>query len=252
VRKLRQAGRTAEAEEWIRKGVNATTKKYPGIASSLKSALREIRERKRDWPFVAALRADEFFEQPGLKTFKDLEKASEKAKAWIEVRSRCLDFLETGAGPIGKFGWPLPDAGFGRPEKPRRENAPFTDVLIDIAISEKRVDDVWHWYERGRQRKDTWIGAHRDDEVAEAIVLKYPDRATAIWKNIAEGLIAQTNVGAYGQAVAYLKKVCRTMEKTGKAAEWSFYLSKLTEANKRKVRLVQMLNVLSGKAILSK
>jgi len=252
VRKLRSAGRIKETEEWIRKGVKATEHKYPGIASSLKNALMDIRQRKKDWPFVAALRAEEFFANPCLKTFQNLQKACEKMKVWQAIRRDSLFYLETGACPVGKSGWPLPDTGFVKPETSRREKSPFTDVLIDIAISEKRVDDIWHWYEFVRQRKDTWFGVHRNDDVATAIAHRYPDRAIRIWKDIAEGLIAETNVGAYKEAAAYLKKVIKTLDESGKSAEWAPYLAKLTEKNKRKTRLIQILTVLSGKPILSK
>jgi len=252
VRKLRKAGRTAEAEEWIRKGMKEFKGKLPGIASSLKNALREIRQQKKDWPFVAALRADDFFEDPCLKAFEDLQKASEKAKVWPKVRNVCMTFLETGVHPNGKSDWPLPDTGFEMREKPRREKPPFTDVLIDIAIHEKRIDDVLHWYDIQKQRANAWFGSHRDDEVATAIAQKYPERAIAIWKKIAESYIAQTNVGAYGEAVTYLKKARKAFDGLGKLADWTSYLACLTEANKRKTRLVQMLNVLTGKPILSK
>ncbi len=252
VRKLRSAGRIKEAEEWIRKGVKATENKYPGIASSLKNALMDIRQRKKDWPFVAALRAEEFFAVPGLKTFQNLQKACEKTNVWDAIRKASFSYLETGACPVGKFGWPLPDTGFVKPEKSRREKPPFTDVLIDIAISEKRVDEVWHWHEFARQRKDTWFGVHRNDDVATAIAHRYPDRAVRIWKDIAEGLIAETNVGAYKEAAAYLKKVGKTLDESGKSTEWAPYLAKLTEKNKRKTRLIQILNVLTRKPILSK
>jgi uncharacterized Zn finger protein len=250
VRKLRKAGRTAEAEEWIRKGVKEFKGKLPGIASSLKGALLEIRQQKKDWPFAAALRADDFFEDPGLKAFKDLQKACEKAKVWPKVRNACMTFLETGVHPGGKSGWPLPDTGFGKPEKPRREKPPFTDILIDIAMNEKRIDDVLRWYDVQKQRASVWFGSRRDNEVASAIARKYPDRAIAIWKKIAEWHISQTNVGAYGEAVTYLKKVCKTLDGLGKPADWTAYLANLTETNKRKTRLVQMLNVLSRKPII--
>ena len=212
----------------------------------------DIRQRKKDWPFVAALRAEEFFADPCLKTFQNLQQACEKAKVWDAIRKDSLSYLETGTCPIGKPGWPLPDTGFVKPKKSRREKPPFTDILIDIAISENRVDDIWHWYEYDRQRKDTWFGVHRNDDVATAIAYRYPDRAIRIWKDIAEGLIAETNVGAYKEAAAYLKKVIKTLDGSGKLAEWAPYLAKLTEKNKRKTRLIQILTVLSGKPILSK
>lgn len=252
VKKLRNAGRTTEAEDWIRKGVKANQDKLPGIASSLKNALLEIRKQKKDWTFAAALHAENFLEDPSLKTFKDLRVACEKAKVWPKIRNACLEFLKTGVNPGDKSGWPLPDTGFGKPEKPRRGNAPFTDILIDIAIDEKRIDDVLSWYDVQKQKATFGFGAHRDDEVATAIARKYPDKAIAIWKKIAEWYISQTNVGAYGEAVTYLKKVRKALDGLGKQPDWASYLANLTELNKRKSRLVQMLNALSGKPILSK
>ena len=109
VKHLRKAGRTDEAEEWIRKGITATLKKSPGIARSLKDELLEIRRLRKDWAFVAALRADDFIERPGLGAFEDLKKSSEKAKVWPSVREAVLHFLETGEYPNEYQNWPLPD-----------------------------------------------------------------------------------------------------------------------------------------------
>jgi uncharacterized Zn finger protein len=159
VKKLRTAGRTAEAEGWIRKGVSEFKSKLPGIASSLKHSLLEIHQYKKDWPFVAALRAEEFLAEPNLKTFKDLQKACEKAKVWPAVRIACMNYLEAGEYPAGKSGWPLPQTGFGNPEKTRRGAPPVTDVLIDIAIDEKRVNDVLRWYDIQKQKAHDWFVA---------------------------------------------------------------------------------------------
>ncbi|TAN44685.1 MAG: SWIM zinc finger domain-containing protein [Nitrospirae bacterium] len=252
VKRLRKAGRTAEAEEWIRKGVKATQDKLPGIAASLKKELLDIRRRKKDWLFAAALLADEFFESPSLKDFEELRKACEKSKVWPGVRAACLKFLETGEHPGGRPDWPLPETGFAISRPARWRKPPFTDVLIDIAIEEKNIDAVVHWYNIHKKEKDKWPEAHLDDAVADAIAQAYPDKAITIWKNLAEGLMAQTNVSSYSEAVKYLKKVRKKLEDISKASEWAVYLKDLTETNKRKTRLVQMLNALSGKPIISK
>ncbi len=251
VKKLRGAGRVAEAEEWIRKGVKATQDRWPGIASALKKELLDIRQRKRDWLFVAALRADDFLDNPCLKTFKDLQTASEKSKVWREVRDASLKFLETGECPVGKPGWPLPGTGIGNIQKTRMGKPPFTDSLIDIAIEEKRVDDIVRWHDV-KQEKKAWSNRYRDDTVATAIAHKYPDRAIAIWKDIAEGLIAQTNVNIYGEAVSYIRKVQKALDGLNRSGEWAAYLNDLTETHRRKSRFIQKLNVLTGKPIVSK
>ncbi len=251
VGQLWKAGRNAEAEEWVRKGVKATCDKLPGIASSLKKSLLEMRQKKKDWPFVAALYAEEFFENPSLQSYENLQKASEKIKVWSDVRHGCLQFLETGVHPAGKADWPLPDTGFEKQKKSRRGTPPFTDVLIDIAIIEQRIDDVIRWYDLHKQ-KTKWPETHLDDEVATAIANVYPDRAIAVWKRMAEGLIAQTNVSAYGEAALYLNKVRQTLIGQNRVNDWKEYLNRLLEANRRKPRCVQILKSLDDRPIITK
>jgi uncharacterized Zn finger protein len=250
VKKLRGLKRFDEAEVWIRKGVKETCQKLPGIASALQKELVAIHQERRDWPFVAALCADSFFEDPGLQTYKELRSASEKAKVWQEVKPVCLAFLETGLSPRTKQGWPLPETGMAGTGLRRGGKPPRTEVLMDIAIEEKRIDDVLHWHGAQKRLGNGWFGFDRDDRVATAVVRQYPDKAVAIWKEIAEGFIAQTNVKAYGNAVAYLKKARKALDDIGRTAEWSGYLGKLIETNRKKPRLVQMLNVLSAKRII--
>src|SRR2546428_27401 len=60
---LKQAKRWEEAEQWIHKGIKATQKQWPGIASQLRTALREMREKEKDWLRVAAFYAEDFFQQ---------------------------------------------------------------------------------------------------------------------------------------------------------------------------------------------
>jgi len=251
VKKLRAAGRTAEAEEWIRKGVKVCGNKWPGIVSSLKSSLLEIRQAKKDWPYVAALQAEAFGESPGLKTYKDLQGAAERAKCWPVVRKACMEFLEQGSAIDCGSDWPLPATGFVRSAPRTGEKPPLTGCLIDIAIAEKRLDDVLHWHEVYSRRSGHWFGADRDDAVAAAVVRQHPDKAVAIWKKTAESYIAQAKVGAYGSAVEYLKKIRSALENMNRTAEWADYLAAVTEKNKRKSRLVQMLNSLSNRSILS-
>jgi len=71
-----------EQEHSVAEGITATQKQWPGIASRLRTMLREIREKENDWLSVAAFRAEDFFTQPSLKTFEELHKASEKAGVW--------------------------------------------------------------------------------------------------------------------------------------------------------------------------
>jgi uncharacterized Zn finger protein len=112
VEHLMKAKQWEEAEAWIRKGIGATEKRWPGIAHQLRTAFREMRERQQDWLAVAALRADEFFVEPNLKTFQALEKAAKRAGVGPEVRGAAMQYLETGTRPQPSTQlWPLPESG---------------------------------------------------------------------------------------------------------------------------------------------
>lgn len=250
VKHLRKSGHTAEAEEWICKGIAATYNRWPGIAASLKSELLNIRSLKGDWLYVAALYADDFLERPGLKAFEDLKKASEKAKLWHLIREAMLSFLETGKFPKQSSGWPLSDTGIEKSDNALAEKAPYINVLIDIAIHEKRTDDVLKWYEVYKQRRGIWPEDALKDSVASAIGTRYPDKAVAIFKELAERHISMTNVTAYGVGAKYLRKAQRILKQNSRETELNDYLSRLKEANRRKPRCIQILNALSEKPII--
>lgn len=251
VKRLRKAVITEEAEEWIRKGITATCNKWPGIASTLKSELLDIRRLKKDWLFVAALYADEFLDRPSLSAFEELRKASEKANVWPPVREAVLNFLETGKRP-GKNSsdWPLPETQIEKPDISRLEKAPHTDVLIEITIHEKRIDDVLKWFDIHKQKQKYGVGEGLKDDVATAVAGEYPDKAIGIWKELAETQFAITNVSAYSVGAGYLRKAQKILKQNGRVNEWDVYLQGLKETHRRKPRLIEMLNALSEKPII--
>jgi len=251
VRLLREAGRNEDAMKWIHKGIHATQKKWPGIASDLRRAFREMQEKDREWSRVAAIRAEDFFMELSLHTFKDLEKAAKKAKVWQEVRVFAMAYLESGRMLHEKASWPLPETGLPKPIKRRKEKFPLIDTLIDIAIAEKRPDDVLKWYDlRSKENRHGLMMGHRDDKIAEAIKGHYPERALGIWKGIAEGEIALTKVKAYQEAARTLQKIRKLFKDQGKGNEWERYASQLRQIHARKQRFVEILDSLSGRRIV--
>ena len=249
---LTKAKQWEEAEVWVRKGIVATEKQWPGIAAQLRTAFREMRERQQDWPAVAALRADEFFVEPNLKTFQALEKAAKRAGVGPEVRAAAMQYLETGTRPQPSTKlWPLPESGLQRATRRFPIEPPMTEVLIEIAIAEKRPDEVLRWYDRRKPRSRGWDwGWSTEDRIAEAVVAKHPDRAVAIWKQLAEAQIALTKPKAYDMAADYLRKVGRVLKQQGKEQEWQSYLAALRQANERKRRFVDVLDILAGRRIV--
>jgi uncharacterized Zn finger protein len=127
------------------------------------------------------------------------------------------------------------------------------DVLIDIAIEEKRPDEVLRWYDQRKSKKQIfggWGDGYQEDQIAKAVADRYPDRALAIWKNVAERQIALTKPKAYEEAAHYLKKVHNVLKKLKRDDEWKSYLSKLRQANIRKTKLLEILERLEGRRIV--
>jgi uncharacterized Zn finger protein len=251
---LKKANRFEEAEQWIFRGIKATQKQFPGIAKQLKDSLREMREREEDWLKVAAFRMEDFLQSPSIHTFQDIKKAAGKAKVWPEVRAAGLFYLETGKLPQSEPTWPLPETGVREDRESRRSEFPMIDVLIDIAIEEKRPDDVLKWYDHKKSKKMVyWYGEdYQEDNVAQAVAGHYPDRAIDIWKSIAERQIALTKPKAYEAAAVYLRKVQGLQKKLKREGEWKDYLLKLRQANVRKKKLIEILIRLEGHLVLRK
>ena len=251
---LRKAKRLEEAEQWIFRGIRATQKQWPGIAKQLKDTLREMREREGNWLKVAAFRTEDFLQSPSLHTFQDMKKAAEKAKVWPEVRAAALLYLETGKLPQSNPTWPLPQTGVKEDRETRKSEFPMADVLIDIAIEEKRPDEVLRWYDQRKSKKQIFWGGdgYQEDKIAGAVVDLYPDRAIAIWKNLAEKQIALTKPKAYEAAAIYLRKVYSLLKKLKKEGEWKDYLLKLRQANARKTKFIEILDRVEGRRIVEK
>jgi uncharacterized Zn finger protein len=181
-----------------------------------------------------------------------MKKAAEKAKVWPEVRAATLLYLETGKLPPSDPSWPLPETGVKENQESRKNGFPMTDVLIDIAIEEERPDDVLRWYDQLKSKKQIFWGGdgYQEDKVAGAIVNLYPDRAIAIWKNLAEKHIALTQPKAYETAAVYLRKVYKFLKKLEKENEWKDYLLKLHQANARKTKFIEILDRVEGRRII--
>lgn len=85
----------------------------------------------------------------------------------------------------------------------------MTDVLTQLAIAEKKPKEVLKWYDHGGRKKGPsgMFGFSLDEEVAEAVKSTHPERAVAIWKEIAEKNISRVQASGYQAAVPYLRKV---------------------------------------------
>jgi uncharacterized Zn finger protein len=221
-----------------------------------------MREKEDDWLGVAAMRADDFFQHPTLQAFQELQKAAERAGVWPAVRAGALHYLETGQLPHPSPRaakdqtlppWPLPESGPTDNVDRQYLRFPIIDTLIAIAIAEKRPNEILHWYDQRKPEVSGWgWGGVHDDQIAEAVVQSYPERAIDIWKRLAEAYIAQTQTRSYEQASGYLLKLRDLLKKLGRAPEWQSYLTDLRQVNARKRRLLELLDDLEGRRIIDR
>jgi len=267
VDRLMDVERWDDAEKWILRGIETVDEKWPGIGIELRTKMREVRERTDDLVFVAALRADDLFLDPTHENFNKLKNAAENADVWGAVGSRIMEFLETGVIPFAgksagkgeskdgskdgsKQPWPLPETGLRRSVKRNRYVFPVSETLIYIAMDEKNLEEVIRWYDQriSKGKKQGWIrsGESIDMDVAKALTSEYPQISIAIWQQLAEKEIAVTNVKSYMVATRYLEKAREILESLNKKEEWESYLAEIRRVNKRKRRLMEILDEMEG------
>lgn len=266
--------RYGDAERWAKEGIEKTREKLPGIASALADSLCDLARRRKQWDVVAAHAAWKFFDDPAIRTFEELVAHSAKGGHKEEVRAAALRFLETGVSPIrvtqSRNGeralrvdpsWPLPVPDYLVPLLSRRGAAgqspgPHYDVLLDMAIAEKRPDDVLHWYDKmraGQKRStggwDQW-GDSDADRVAEAVAKSHPERSLEVYRRGLEANLSQADLNAYQSASHYLKKMRPIMNSLGRAEEWNSLLTEIREKHRNRPRFMEILDGLEGRRIV--
>jgi uncharacterized Zn finger protein len=250
VDELLAAGEEERAREWCMRGYASTIAEAPGIARELQNRLRELAHRRKRHDLVAAYAAQEFFRRPSLDGYTELRKAAQRAKCWPAVREATLACLESGKLPAPGAQWPLPATELEPPVAPSRharDATPDFPLLIEIAIAEKRHDDVVSLYQRLR-RSNSWRG-EIDTQVAASLAVSHPDIALGIRLALAEELISRTRPDAYEKAAAHLQAMRDILGREHRIAQWEQLLAQLRTQHRNKPRLLQTLDTLSSRRI---
>ena len=248
---LLEGGHRESARQWCIRGFNKMMQNAPGLADSLEKRLLSMAEEEKCHDLAAAYRAQSFFRHPSADSYKEMRKAVEKIKKWPEVREKILNFLQTGRRPdvaVKKgetLDWPLPVTEVSFPQEKRSEYSfPRYSPLIDIAILEKRMDDVVLLYEQAK--KNRFEAGLLGETVAEAVAKTHPDVSLSVWRGKVDRLIALVKPKAYREAGGYLRQMRKVLEAQGRQAEWLALLEELRQAHKAKRRLVEILDSLTG------
>jgi uncharacterized Zn finger protein len=262
-----------DAKRWATEGITKTASNSPGIAANLAKRLCELAAAQKQWDAVAAHAAYEFFDRPSREGFKHLMQAAAMADCEESVHRVAHRFLETGVAPIqadtAKKGethvraskdWPLPVPEYLIPMlqsdyRMRGAVEPYYGVLIDMAIADKRPNDVLHWYdkmcdERKRSAYGDPFGAHAD-AVAETVARSHPQRTLEIYRQRVEQNLKHTGNSAYESVASYLRKMRPVMKSIDRENDWKQLVEDIQIRYRNRPKLMEILDRLERKPILA-
>jgi uncharacterized Zn finger protein len=259
VQRLIAERRWDEARQWTLEGIAQVDPQSAGIIDNLRRQLAEIAKVQKDWPTVAAERAEEYFASPSVQGLNELVKAAHKAGCGDAVETAALRFLETAKRPDrakkSDKSWPLPVLPEPRPDPraaqwPARET-PHYDVLIDLAISQKDMDAALRWYDLWQQAKHGSHGrpSQYDDRIASAVAQTHPEHALAIRLRQVNQHILSSSYDAAGKL---LRAVRPLLERLKRADDWPKLIAKLRAENRRRRNFMAVLDRLEKKPIVGK
>jgi uncharacterized Zn finger protein len=272
VRRLIEMKRYDEAKHWAAEGIEKTVAKLPGIASSLEKLLGEMAIQRRQWPIAAAHAALEFFSHPSRDSFQKLLEAAAKAGCEDSIRGFALSFLETGVLPLPSPGkasaksvenaeWPLPMPAYllpllGNESRLRPAAGPHFDVLIDMAIADRRQDDVLRWYDAmsaGQKHRGSmsWYGSGGyGDQVAAAVAESHPERSLAIYRQRVDDHLPHASASAYEAVAGYLRKIRPLLKDHHREVEWDGLLADIRLRYKNRPKFMEILDKLDPRPIV--
>ena len=253
---LLAVGERDRARHWCILGYQRTAENAYGLALVLQKQLRKIAESERQYGLAAAYRAQDFFAHPSSTKYHKLRNSCKKATCWPAVQKVVFHFLETGQRPVsgekdGNTDWPLPAPEVGPEVTDKRSSYmqfPDLPTLIDIAILEKRFDDVVELYRR-LGTIGHW-GLEISNSVARAVSNTHPQVALDIWKGIVDTLIGKVKPRAYEEAASYLRLMEKIYSKNNRLADWQGLIRDLRNKHRQKRRLLGTLDNLTKKKIV--
>jgi uncharacterized Zn finger protein len=247
---LIEVGRLEEARALALEGIKQTQAKLPGIASQLRTRLRELAGKEENHALETAFLAEEFFLRPSLEGYRSLRQATQQVGLWDAVREQTLSALQTGSSPLRGEAWPLPDTS--TPPEPERPGAQSlqSHLLTEIALDEGDHVEALKWYHKASADRFGWGGIGLAEQVAREVAGTHPDESIGIWRKLAEQCIGRGNRSGYEESLRHLRPLRRLLIQSERQDEWEAYLAALCEEHRRKRALLETLDALQDGPIL--
>jgi len=153
--------------------------------------------------------------------------------------------------------WPLPFPDYLLPflDRPERYNPaprPHLEILLEMALTAKRPDEVLRWFDkmqsapRGPGYYQGPYGYGYSDRVAEAVSAAYPERALAIYTAALNAQLPHAQQSSYESATAYLRKLRPLYEALNRASEWTALVASIREKYRNRPRFMDLLDGLEA------
>lgn len=150
------------------------------------------------------------FHEATIERYREVRELAQQFGRWDEVRAELLAYVQ---------------------------QARLTNVEMEIALDEGRVDLALELLEAGKQTKDIRNGPYGSAnfdvglEVAQAAEETYPQRAIEIYQRYVDMRIEWRGRENYRIASQYLLSIRRLYQKMGKGSEWKGYIADLRQRN---------------------
>jgi uncharacterized Zn finger protein len=144
----------------------------------------------------------------------------------------------------------------GRPSTAYRVDRPHPDVLLDLAIAEKRPDDALALYDRHFANDAVRAGGmgYYDNghapRLAAFVATSHPERAAALYEALALASASQVGEQFYQQAVEYLKALRPIVAALGQPDRFGALVARIQNEQRRKPKLMDLLGRLYQRPIV--
>lgn len=223
------------AQEWIKKGIEAA--QFAFQANNLRERLIALHRNEGDHGAVVAISTEIFVAAPNVASYKQVINAATEGGHLAALKPLLFRYLMTGELPWLDASWPCRQKGTADPVGGKY---PLYNLLIELAIREKRPLDALRWHDEQRRRGDR--NGFPETRVAEAIKEAAPERAFAIWQQEAERLIDQVSYGSYCEAGEHISKMLLLDRQMGDGKRWIPWLQALRAEHKRKKNFLKILD----------